>query len=156
LWQYPPVRALAPKASEATERIVGRAVENEPPKRWQSAGEMKKAVDRVLNPPGALNTVRGRAIALVVILLLLAGGIGSAFIYAQIQSGQAEPGYVSTGNVAFDLDPSGRTQTAANTKTWINDKTKASVDFKNNRLDNAAAGYSAATNNDQTDAESWI
>jgi len=156
LWQYPPVRALSPRVSEATERIVARALENDPAKRWQSAAEMKKAVDRVLNPPGALNTFRGRAIALVVVLLLLAGGVGAAYFYSQYQAGQIEHGYVSTGNVAFDLDPSGRTQTASNIKDWINAKKQASIDFKNNRLDSAAAGYSAATNNDQTDAESWI
>ena len=33
LWQYPPIRALNPKVSEATERIVGRALQNDPPKR---------------------------------------------------------------------------------------------------------------------------
>ena len=86
LWQYPPVRALNPKVSEATEAIVARALQNDPKKRYQSAAEMKKAVDRVLNPPGALNTFRGRAIAVLVVLLLLGGGVGGAYEYVHLQT----------------------------------------------------------------------
>src|SRR5437764_13800812 len=46
LWQYPPVRALNPKISEATDRIVARALQNDLKTRYQSAAEMKREVDR--------------------------------------------------------------------------------------------------------------
>jgi hypothetical protein len=91
LWQYPPVRVLNPRVSAATQRIVARALQNDPAKRYQGAAEMKRDVDRVLNPPGALNTVRGRAIAVFVVLLLLFVGVSAAYEYAPLQRLSAPP-----------------------------------------------------------------
>jgi ABC-type branched-subunit amino acid transport system substrate-binding protein len=156
LWQYPPVRVLNPKVSEATEDIVARALQNDPRKRYQSAAQMKRDVDRVLNPPGALSTFRGRAIAVLVVLLLLVGVGGGAFIYERQQALLPATGFVSDGNIAFDLQTAGREQTARDPQSWRTVKRQAAIDWKNGNTDQGAAKYGQATNNDQTDAESWI
>ncbi len=160
LWQYPPVRALNPKVSEATERIVARALQNDLAKRYQSAAEMKRAVDRVLNPPGALNTFRGRAIALLVVLLLLAGTGGGFYLYAQQQIKQRPVGAISDGgNVAFDTDKAGLAAlgvTGKNVDTWINFKIQASKDMANGNTQSAISEYQSAATINQADAESLI
>jgi tRNA A-37 threonylcarbamoyl transferase component Bud32 len=137
LWQYPPVRVLNPKVSEATERIVARALQNDPKKRYRSAVEMKRDVDRVLNPPGALSTFRGRALAVLVVLLLLAGVGGSAFVYGRQQALLPATGFVSDGTIAFDLQTAGREQTARDPQSWQNIKRQAAIDWKNGNQDRA-------------------
>jgi serine/threonine protein kinase len=83
LFHYPPVRVLSPRVLEATSRIVAKALQNDPSRRYQSAAEMKRDVDRVLHPAGLLGTVRGRAIAVLVVLLLLAAAVVGTDEFAQ-------------------------------------------------------------------------
>jgi ABC-type branched-subunit amino acid transport system substrate-binding protein len=160
LWQYPPVRVLNPKISEATERIVARALQNDPKKRYQSAAEMKRDVDRVLNPPGALNTVRGRAIAVLVVLLLLVGVGGGAYEYVRLQTLQRPVGALSYGgNVAFDTDQAGLAAlgiSSADGKQWAADKIQASKDMANGNAQKAISEYQAAATINPADAESAI
>jgi ABC-type branched-subunit amino acid transport system substrate-binding protein len=154
------VRVLNPKVSEATERIVARALQNDPKKRYQSAAQMKRDVDRVLNPPGALNTFRGRAIAVLVVLLLLAGVGGGAYEYVHLQTLQRPVGALSYGGtVAFDTDQAGLSAlgvTAAEGKEWANDKIQASKDMANGNTQSALSAYQAAANINPADAESKI
>ena len=78
---YPPIRSLNPAVSDATVRIVNRALQNDPRQRWQHAREMKAAVDDLLRPKGLLSTARGRVLALAVIVLALIGVGGGAAVY---------------------------------------------------------------------------
>src|SRR5205807_10498776 len=135
LWQYPPVLTLNPRVCEDTAAIVARALQTEPTKRYQSAAEMKKAVEHVLHPPGVLYTVRGRAIALLVVALLLAGVGGGAIRYQQQQALLPATGFVSDGAIAFDLQTVGRDQTARDPQGWAGIKKQASIDWKNGNTD---------------------
>ncbi len=158
LWQYPPVRTLSPKVSEATTAIVARATQNDEPKRYQSAALMKEDVDRVLTPPGALSTARGRAIALAALLLLLVGASLGAYYYTNQQQQRNQPatGYLSDGGIAYDLSVTGRNQTANDSSGWATSKQQASIAWKNGDRKAAVAGYTGAVGNDPTDAESRI
>ncbi len=160
LFAYPPMRTLNPKISEPTERIVARALQNDPPKRYQSAMEMKRDIDRVLNPPGALDTFRGRAIAALVVLLLLVGAGGGAYVYSQAQGHERPTGSLSArGEVAFDTNPNGLAAlgvSAADGHTWANDKVQASKDMANGNVQSAIGHYNDATTLNQADAESAI
>jgi len=158
LWQYPPVRTLSPKVSEATQAIVAHAVQNDEKKRYQSAALMKKDVDRVLNPPGALSTARGRAIALLVLLLLLTGAGVGAYVYTSQQQQRNLPatGYLSGGGIAYDTSINGRNQTANDSSGWATTKQQASIAWKNGDRNTAVTDYGKAVANDPTDAESHI
>jgi serine/threonine protein kinase len=76
LFSYPPVRSLTPRVSISTEYIVGRALQNDPRLRYQSAAAMKADVDRALTPPATRPmrqpTGQGRALAVLVVFLLIA------------------------------------------------------------------------------------
>jgi ABC-type branched-subunit amino acid transport system substrate-binding protein len=160
LWQYPPVRVLNPKVSEATERIVARALQNDPKKRYQSAAEMKRDVDHVLNPPGVLNTFRGRAIAVLVVLLLLAGVGGGAYEYVRLQTLQRPVGALSFGGtVAFDTDQPGLSAfgvSPTDGKAWAAAKIQASKDMANGNVQKAISEYQTAATLNQADAESAV
>ncbi len=156
LWQYPPVRTLSPKVSESTQSIVARAVENDEKKRYQSAAAMKKDVDRVLNPPGALSTARGRAIALALLLVLLLGSAGGAFIYAR-QPHPVSP--ISGGSVAFDTDPNDLGSLGVNVadgQRWAGTKTQAAAAMAAGHTSDAMGKYTQATGINKADAESLI
>ncbi len=169
LWQYPPVRTLNPKVSEAAERIVARATQADPARRYGSATEMKRAVDRVLTPPGALATVRGRAVALLALLLLLIGVGGGSYVYSQMQARQRPVGALSDGGtVAFDTDRAGLDQLGLYARgtdpttaraiedSWINAKIQASKDAANGNAQAAGSGYQKALTINPSDAESAI
>lgn len=80
LFSYPPIRQLKPTVSEATARIVSRALQNDPKQRWPSAAAMKAAVDDVLQPKTLLSSTRGKlTAAIVALLLLIAVGAGATF-----------------------------------------------------------------------------
>ncbi len=160
LFAYPPMRTLNSRVSEASERIVATAVQDDPAKRYQSAAEMKKAVDRVLNPPGMLSTGRGRAIAVGVILALLLLAGGGSYLYSQQQGKERPTGSLSTrGEVAFDTDMAGLSNfgvTGGNQQAWIDAKVQASKDMKNGNTQSALNNYNNATTLNQADAESAI
>ena len=159
LWQYPPVRALNPKISERTERIVAKALQNEERKRYQSAAAMKRDVDRVVSPPSALRTVRGWAILLLVLLLLAAGSGGGVFIYTQLQAQQRPVGSLSAGRVAFDTDLAGLDAlgvSASDAKAWAAAKVSASKAMANGDTQGALSDYHTALNLNPADAESAI
>ena len=107
---------------------------------------MKRAVDRVLNPPGALNTFRGRAIALLVVLLLLVGGAGGAYyLLADSRPTFRRPASLSQGTIAYDTSVADHKLTASDPKTWATYKKQASIDLKNGNTDHAPTEYAAAT-----------
>ncbi len=159
LFAYPPMRTLNAKISEPTEHIVARALQNDPPKRYQSAAEMKKDVDRVLNPPGALDTVRGRAIALLVVLFLLIGTGGAAYVYSRIQSQSHPASLVSGGSVALDTDQTDLGSLGvsfADGQAWAAAKTQAAADMASGKTGAAMDGYARAIGLNQADAESYV
>jgi ABC-type branched-subunit amino acid transport system substrate-binding protein len=166
LWKYAPVRTLNPKVSEATERIVARAVQNDPKKRYQSAAAMKRDVDRVLTPPKAFTTARSRATALLVIVVLLLAGAGGAYLYAQQQSHERPTGSVSDGgDVAFDTGGTSPQDQAAlealgmdksDIPAWRATKIQASIDMAHGNTQTAIGEYQKAVTLNQSDAESAI
>jgi len=156
LWVYPPARQLNPHLSERAARIITRATQKEAAKRYASATAMKKEVDLIVHPPGAFSTKRGKAAALLIMLVLLVIAVLGSFIYTRQQLLLPATGYVSEGAVAFDVDTSARKATAQDVVAWAAAKKQASIDAKNGKITQAANGYAAATTNDQTDAESWI
>jgi phosphate transport system substrate-binding protein len=89
LFSYPPIRQLNPSLSEATARIVSRALQNDPRQRWPSAAAMKDAIDDLLRPKTLLSSTRGKvtAAALLLVLLLVVGA--GATIYGTRQ-GEAQ------------------------------------------------------------------
>lgn len=160
LFTYPSMRTLNAKISEGSNHIVARAVQDEPSKRYQSAAEMKKAVDQVLSPPGAFSTARGRAIAAGAILVLLLLAAGGTYFYLQQQGRERPTGSLSTrGEVAFDTDPTGLKSLGvigANQQAWVNAKIQASKDMKNGNTQSALNNYNKATTLNRADAESAI
>jgi len=156
LWQYPPARTLNPKVSEATTAIVARAVQNDEKKRYQSAALMKKDVDRVLTPPAALSTARGRAIALLALLVLVAGSAGGALIYAR-QPHPVSP--LSAGAVAFDTDQTDLGSlgvSLADGQKWADTKTRAAQSMAGGHTAAAMSAYAQASGINRADAESLI
>ena len=156
LFVYPPVRQLVPNISEPTARIVTKALQNDPAKRYQTAAQMKADVDTILQPKGALSTVRGKATALLVLVVLLLAVGGGAAVFTKHQSTLPATGSTSMGKVSFDRDPVGRDQSTSDVKAWVQAKSDASVQWKSNNISQAQALYTQAVTLDQTDAESQI
>ncbi|MDB5059132.1 MAG: hypothetical protein JWO59_2604 [Chloroflexi bacterium] len=164
LFVYPPIKQLNPNVSEATIRIVNKALQNNPSHRYQSAALMKKDVDALLAPKRAFSSKRSKVGALALVLLALIGVGGGTVIYEQRQATLPPTGAVSLGKVAFDRDVTGRLPSPANgnigsasdAQSWANAKRDASVQWKNGNISRALALYQQATTNDQTDAESLI
>ena len=156
LFQYPPIRSLNPNVSEQTTRVVSKALQNDLKHRYQKAAQMKTEVDAILQPKGLLSTVRGKLVAGVVVLAALVAVGAGAVAYEQRQAALPATGSVSEGKIAFDLDPTGRGQSAADVKAWAKAKRDASVQWKNGNLNQAVQLYGQASTNDQTDAESQI
>ncbi len=78
LFVYPPVRTINPAVSEATEQIVGKALQNDTAKRWQRAADMKAAIDGILQPRTVLSSTRGKIVAaLVALIVVLAVGVSA-------------------------------------------------------------------------------
>ena len=164
LFTYPPIKSLNPKISDATVRIVEKAIQNDLKRRYQSAAKMKADVDALLAPKGVLSTFRAKVIAVAIVLLALVGVGGGVMVYEQQQSKQPATGAISTGKVAFDVDTTGRVATASNNNigsasdapAWAKAKRDASVQWKDGNISRAKAFYQQASTNDQTDAESQI
>ena len=155
-FSYAPVRQLNPKISEATARVTAHALQNDPARRYQKAAQMKAEVDAILQPRGALSTLRGKAVALGLVAVLLVAVAGGVAVYEQRQTELPATGAISTGRVAFDRDITGRATTATDPKAWAKAKADASVQWKDGNLSRAQALYQQAVTNDQTDAESQI
>ena len=156
LFQYPAIRSLNPKISEQTVRVVTKALQNDPHHRYQKASQMKAEVDAILSPKGALSTIRGKIVAGAVVLAALLGVAAGAVVYEQRQTTLPPTGSISVGKVAFDVDPTGRGQSAADASAWAKAKRDASVQWKNGNITRAEQLYEQASTNDQTDAESQI
>jgi serine/threonine protein kinase len=156
LFQYPPIRSLNPNVSEQTVHVVTRALQNDVKQRYQKAAQMKADVDAILTPKGVLSTVRGKLVAVVVVLAALIAAGGGAAVYEQRQATLPATGSISVGRIAFDLDPTGRNQSASDVAAWAKAKRDASVQWKNGNITQAEQLYAQASTNDQTDAESQI
>jgi ABC-type branched-subunit amino acid transport system substrate-binding protein/tRNA A-37 threonylcarbamoyl transferase component Bud32 len=164
LFSYPPIKQLNPQVSDATIRIVEKALQNDLARRYQSAAKMKADVDLLLAPRGLLSSARSKIAALVVVMLALVAVGGGAALYEQRQATLPPTGAVSMGKVAFDVDVTGRVPTAANNNigsaadapAWAKAKKDASVQWKDGNISRAQALYQQASTNDQTDAESLI
>jgi phosphate transport system substrate-binding protein len=96
LFTYPPIRQLNPSVSEATVRIVEKALQNDPKQRWQSAAAMKAAIDALLQPKSLLSTTRGKLAALTVVLVLLIAVGAGAVIYGTQQGKQEAQSNIPT------------------------------------------------------------
>ena len=156
LFSYPPIRSIDPKISEPTTRVVNKALQNDIKHRYQRAAPMKADVDALLTPKGVLSTVRGKLVAGAVVLAALIGVGAGAVIYEQRATTLPPTGSISLGKVAFDVDPTGRGQSAADVAAWARAKRDASVQWRNGNITRAAQLYEQASTNDQTDAESQI
>ena len=156
LFIYPPVRQINPAVSEATARIVAKALQNDPKHRYQKASLMKADVDAILAPKGMLSTVRGKILAVALLLVALIAAGGGAAIYTQRQSTLPPTGSISVGKIAFDRDVTGRQLSATDPTAWASAKRDASVQWKTNNISRATQLYGQASTNDQTDAESQI
>jgi phosphate transport system substrate-binding protein len=104
LFTYPPIRQLNPAVSEATVRIVEKALQNDPKQRWQSAAAMKAAVDALLQPKTLLSSTRGKLTAFAVLLVLLIAVGAGATIYGT-QQGKNEARVPTVLNVGSSAAP---------------------------------------------------
>jgi len=98
--QPEPLERLAPVAPAALKRLIARALEKDPERRWQSARDMALEIESILATPAETVTVpkharRGfgwKAIAATALVSLLAGAAGFRWLQNSVD--------VSTGNIS--------------------------------------------------------